>query len=135
MTINAADVRCPTCQGPMWDETKSKFYDPTKNKPVAKCKDKQCDGVIWPPRNGAAPARPAAPAPATANAKAPHSSGGPPPWETDAMDAICTSYTVAYKHAASLARAEFGNDTSDTAVAAMAATIFIQAAQKGALVG
>ena len=39
---------CPKCQGEMWDNR------PGKQNPRApdfKCKDRSCDGVIWPPRD------------------------------------------------------------------------------------
>ena len=50
-----AATPCPVCHGEMWDETTSKYYDPSKNRPIAKCKNKECKGAVWPPRNGAAP--------------------------------------------------------------------------------
>lgn len=36
---------CPKCGGPTWDERKSQFYKP--GKPIYKCRDKACGGVIW----------------------------------------------------------------------------------------
>jgi hypothetical protein len=44
---------CPLCGGPMWDERKSKYWgtgiaDSGRPKPIFKCKDKSCDGAIWP---------------------------------------------------------------------------------------
>jgi hypothetical protein len=42
---------CPKCQGPMWDNRVGKR---NPKAPDFKCKDRECDGVIWPPR-GAAP--------------------------------------------------------------------------------
>jgi hypothetical protein len=54
---------CPKCQGPMWDNRAGKR---NPKAPDFKCKDRECDGVIWPPRNaGPAAATPAAGAPAT----------------------------------------------------------------------
>jgi|SRR5215475_1785799 len=46
------DPRCPECDGPMWDQRKSKWWGDGlgrsgKPKPVFKCKDKECDGVLW----------------------------------------------------------------------------------------
>ena len=38
---------CPKCQGPMWDNRAGKR---NPKAPDFKCKDRQCDGVIWPPR-------------------------------------------------------------------------------------
>lgn len=48
MTTTLQEMACPKCSGPMWDETKSKFYKP--GKPVAKCKNKECSGVLWAPK-------------------------------------------------------------------------------------
>jgi len=47
---------CPKCGGGMWDNRASKR---NPRAPDFKCKDKSCDGVIWPPRD----AVPAAAAP------------------------------------------------------------------------
>jgi hypothetical protein len=46
-------IVCPVCGGAMWDERKSKYYgtgiaDSGRPKPIFKCKNKLCDGVIWP---------------------------------------------------------------------------------------
>jgi hypothetical protein len=43
---------CPKCQGEMWDNRVGKK---NPKAPDFKCKDRECDGVIWPPR-GAKPA-------------------------------------------------------------------------------
>lgn len=48
---------CPRCNGPMWDNRVGKR---NPKAPDFKCKDRECDGVIWPPRSAAA--GPAAPA-------------------------------------------------------------------------
>jgi hypothetical protein len=59
---------CPKCQGDMWDNRVGKR---NPKAPDFKCKDKGCDGVIWPPRDasfaaagaaGGAPAATSAPA-------------------------------------------------------------------------
>jgi single-strand DNA-binding protein len=52
---------CPKCGGEMWDNRASKR---NPKAPDFKCKDKACDGVIWPPRDGsvAVPSLAAAPA-------------------------------------------------------------------------
>ncbi|WP_148306425.1 hypothetical protein [Gemmatirosa kalamazoonensis] len=47
---------CPKCGGAMWDNRESKR---NPRAPDFKCRDKACDGVIWPPRD-------AVPAPAAA---------------------------------------------------------------------
>ena len=41
---------CPVCAGKMWDNRESKK---NPKAPDFKCRDKKCDGVIWPPRNSA----------------------------------------------------------------------------------
>jgi hypothetical protein len=55
---------CPKCQGPMWDNRVGKR---NPKAPDFKCKDRECDGVVWPPRG----AKPAAPGPEAAGAGAP----------------------------------------------------------------
>lgn len=51
------DRPCPKCAGPMWDNRATKR---NPKQPDFKCRDRGCDGVIWPPRPGraAAPAEP-----------------------------------------------------------------------------
>ena len=53
---------CPKCGGAMWDNRASKR---NPRAPDFKCRDRTCDGVIWPPKptNG----RAAAPAPQPAS--------------------------------------------------------------------
>ncbi|HEX6600968.1 MAG TPA: hypothetical protein VF034_16755 [Gemmatimonadaceae bacterium] len=48
---------CPKCHGPMWDNREGKR---NPKAPDFKCKDRNCDGVIWPPRDGRAAAAPVA---------------------------------------------------------------------------
>lgn len=48
------DLKCPKCGGPVWDNRAKKAsgdYQPTS--PDAKCKNKQCGGVIWPAKTAA----------------------------------------------------------------------------------
>ena len=63
---------CPKCSGPMWDNREGKR---NPKAPDYKCKDKSCDGVVWPPRDGARAATPVAAAPSPA-AAAPENAGG-----------------------------------------------------------
>jgi hypothetical protein len=42
-------VSCPKCGGRMWDNRASKR---NPKAPDFKCRDRSCDGVIWPPRAG-----------------------------------------------------------------------------------
>ena len=39
---------CPKCHGPMWDNRTTKT---NPKQPDYKCKNKECDGVIWPPKD------------------------------------------------------------------------------------
>src|SRR5687768_1041405 len=41
---------CPKCGGAMWDNRASKR---NPRAPDFKCRDKSCDGVVWPPRDAA----------------------------------------------------------------------------------
>ena len=71
----ADDPSCPNCGGRMWDNRLTKR---NPKAPDFKCRDRSCDGVIWPPRAtdgqkpapaaGTAPARRAAPKRETAPA-------------------------------------------------------------------
>ena len=54
---------CPKCGGAMWDNRESKR---NPRAPDFKCRDKACDGVVWPPRDAAA-----APVPQAAGDDAP----------------------------------------------------------------
>jgi hypothetical protein len=146
MTTTEQDTACPKCGSEMWDNRLSK-KNPAA--PDFKCKDRACDGVIWPPRkpgakNGSAP-RPAA------TAKAPMALGATMPWEEDETSADVRSATVVVAKAAPArsdlttefalysrcldhARAEFlrtqldqlGGDVAG-AIVACAATLYIQA--------
>ena len=40
---------CPKCGGPMWDNRSSKR---NPKAPDFKCKDKNCEGAVWPPKQG-----------------------------------------------------------------------------------
>jgi len=50
-----AEPRCPKCAGPMWDNREGKR---NPKAPDFKCKNRNCDGVVWPPRDGVASAEP-----------------------------------------------------------------------------
>jgi hypothetical protein len=51
---HADGAKCPKCGGPCWDNRRERDGSPKKNPkaPDFKCKDKSCDGVIWPAREG-----------------------------------------------------------------------------------
>ena len=139
MTATATEVRCPKCGGPTWDNRASKK---NPKAPDYKCRDKSCDGAVWPPRNGVG-------TPATKQAV---SLGGPMPWETEAEAAqvappapvanvpadrftpLAQLYTKCLLHvltqvAPALIKAEVG--TTPEAIVAATATLFIQANQRG----
>lgn len=54
--MTTTDVSCPKCGGAMWDNRATKK---NPRSPDFKCKQRSCDGVIWPPRTVAAAPRPA----------------------------------------------------------------------------
>ena len=65
---------CPRCEGAMWDNRVGKR---NPKAPDFKCKDKGCDGVIWPPRTAATAATPVA-APGAPGAEAAPAEVRPP---------------------------------------------------------
>ena len=144
-----ATTPCPVCHGEMWDETTSRYYDPTKNRPIAKCKNKACKGIVWPGKNGqgtgATPyGRPDAPPAPAQRITAPMALGGPLPYEQeapaeqaaplDAFHALALLYRRCLKEAQSDIAAhhidKLGGDVAGAVVAA-AATLFIQACKAG----
>ena len=79
---SAGVPNCPKCGGAMWDNREGKR---NPKAPDFKCKDRSCDGVIWPPRGSvsAADAGAAQPpgqrAPAGATARAAGAAAAPSP--------------------------------------------------------
>lgn len=127
MTMMATtETACPKCGGNMWDNRATKT---NPKQPDFKCKDRGCDGVIWPPRNGTA-------APAAAKpTRQPISLGGPvagidAPVVADRMAADFALYSRCIDHArVEVIRTgidKIGGDVAG-AVAAIAATLYIQA--------
>lgn len=57
LTLDPEQVACPKCGGRMWDNRLTKR---NPKAPDFKCRDRSCDGVVWPPRTGT-PSEPAAP--------------------------------------------------------------------------
>lgn len=107
--------------------------------PDFRCKDKSClddkgfATALWEKdiiKKGGVPAAPA-------NAKQPLSSGGPLPWEKEdalpheKLDKMFNVYDACLDHAHIAAIKRFGKDVTDTAVAAMAATLYIDARKSG----
>jgi hypothetical protein len=50
--IASQEPSCPKCGGRMWDNRLTKR---NPKAPDYKCRDRSCDGVIWPPKPGAKP--------------------------------------------------------------------------------
>lgn len=49
-------MNCPICNGSMWDNRPKKLEGKfSAASPDFKCKDKNCKGVIWPPKRGDIP--------------------------------------------------------------------------------
>jgi len=120
----------------MWNNVLTKR---NPKQPDFKCKDKACDGVIWPPKNAVNAAPVAAPA-KVAHSAGPHIPGidgpyqetGAPPADAtlgDKLSRLFTLYDVCLDHAIVAARkldaASIGS--SPEAVAAMCATLYISA--------
>jgi hypothetical protein len=57
VTLDPEQVACPKCGGRTWDNRLTKR---NPKAPDFKCRDRSCDGVVWPPR-GNAPATESAP--------------------------------------------------------------------------
>ena len=68
--VDAETPSCPKCGGRMWDNRLSKR---NPKAPDFKCRDRSCDGVVWPPRPaqpaGTTPDRESAPPAATDRSK------------------------------------------------------------------
>ena len=79
---DAAVPDCPQCGGRMWDNRRSKRKP---NAPDFKCRDRSCDGVVWPVRTERSTSSPSPAAPET---PAPRSADGPRPQMDDADAAM-----------------------------------------------
>lgn len=140
---NPAAAQCPKCGNVCWDNRQTKK---NPKAPDYKCKDATCDGAIWPPKNGAP--RPAAAnqgkqafttgghipeidGPYTETGAAPHEA----PSTADKLLKLFQVYDVCFDHAHSLAKSKIGASATHEGIAAQAATLFIQAAQRGVLAG
>jgi hypothetical protein len=133
-TLASAEPECPKCGGRLWDNRETKK---NPKAPDYKCRDRNCDGVIWPPKNGTP--QPKSP-PVATSGKAPYSSGPAIKGLDDApvahvadiptLDRIFAVYSVCMDHVLAvevpkLNHAQIG--ASPESVAAMAATLLIQA--------
>lgn len=129
---------CPKCGGALWDNRATKK---NPKAPDYKCKDKACDGCIWPPKPGTASAAtkpaqvkqgfeyeriPAIDGPYTETGAAPNGME-----RITGLDKLFTVYGTCFDHAFSLAHAKMGNDCTHEGIAAQAATLFIAAQNAG----
>lgn len=138
MTINAADVRCPKCGGPVWDERGSK-----KNPkgPDFKCKDVNCKDDkgyktgIW--ERDLVKQQSHAPAPSSQKqgynvpAYVPGLDDGSEALPTEKLDRLFNVWDSCLAHAHVQTKHLFGADVTDEAVIAATATLFIQACKVG----
>jgi hypothetical protein len=148
-TDDVTEVKCPRCGGRMWDNRASKK---NPKAPDYKCRDNQCldpkSGMvtaIW-EKDVAGPRMPQpAVKPLTTQGKQPYESGGPLPYEqsetgapptankAEGFQRLFNAYDVCMGHALTVAqkmnKADVGS--SPEAVAAIAATLLIQADRQG----
>lgn len=143
VTLNTAPsgVNCPKCGAAnCWDNRTTKR---NPKAPDFKCRDKSCDGAVWPPKNGTAPVQ-AAPVSTEKQAftSGPHipEIDGPKPAEPAMaagiakLSAAFALYDVCQDHVLAVVVPKLdkaGIGSSDVSVAAMSATLFIQASQRG----
>ena len=120
-TTNA--VACPKCGGPTWDNRT------TKKNPAApdyKCRDRSCDGVIWPPKqNGRAPVQqaPKQTAPASAYVGDLPGDPAPAPARSPEFAALCERYLECARFVAGI---KIPATDDPQAFASMVAAIFIE---------
>lgn len=70
------EVSCPKCGGRTWDNRLTKK---NPKAPDYKCRDKGCDGCVWPPKGAAA-------APRASSNRQPISHGSPGPFDEQESD-------------------------------------------------
>ena len=141
------EIACPKCSGAMWDNRLTKK---NPKQPDFKCKDKACDGVIWPPRPGAAQNGHAAAKPAQKGVDIPplgtmpfDQNDIPTPADDDVVGeaelaklklrAIFRLQEVCFTHALKLATSaeQSGIPVTLDGVSALTAQAFIAAGQRG----
>lgn len=110
-------MECPECGGPCWDNRPKKASGEFKaNAPDYKCKDKNCDGVIWPDDDeGAGPGKPSAEQPPVETDKEPKEPFDIQRFKHAIVDAIMLA-EWAKKH---------GLNVPDVEIAKWATTLFI----------
>jgi hypothetical protein len=108
----------------MWNNIATKK---NPKQPDYRCKDKNCDGVIWPPKNGA-------PAPTASNGS--HSTTTPTPAmnvsNSVAKRPLGPVYNECLDFANKACMHYFGKDVAASDVIAAAATLFIQSVKDNA---
>lgn len=115
-------MNCPKCNGDMWDNRASK-RKPTQ--PDFRCKDKDnCDGVIWPPREGRSNGAPAS----NGNGNGSHAPQQTAPTVKRPLGPL---YNECLDFAKKACVHHFGNDASVSDIIASTATLFIQAVRDG----
>lgn len=143
MTAPQTDPMCPKCGSAMWNNIATKR---NPRAPDFKCRDKNCDGCVWPPKAGRAPneklAAPTGPqaysaGPHIAGLDAPKTETGAPPAETPvgevspALQKLLDVYSICWSHADELSHETLGAARTHEGMSSMAATMLIQAAQTG----
>lgn len=141
-------MNCPKCGGLTYDnraENDGRLAKGEKMRPDFKCKKKECDGVVWRPKEGwgaAAPVAVAAPAPAaapTAPVKQAFTSGGPiagldDALPTEKLDRLFAVYSIIEDHILATSVGKFNKadvGTTPESVAAQIATLLIAAQKAG----
>ena len=137
-TLVAVPTQCPKCGGQgLWDNRLTKK---NPKQPDFKCKNRSCDGAIWPPRNGEVYADAVTQQPTT-QSYAPQVVNNPGngaalthgAMVTEKLDSMMQLYDLCFTHAQGLARRSATPDTVVTldGISRIAATIFIQACDRG----
>lgn len=138
-TEEIKEVRCPKCGGHTWDNRATKR---NPKAPDYKCRDKACDGAIWPEKNPAPRSMPQPEVrPVATSGKQPYETGphipaidGPAPGAVPALDALFNVYSTIESHVLATSPAKFekaGVGASPESIAAQIATLFIAAKDAG----
>lgn len=124
MTAPATDApSCPKCGGDVWDNRASKR---TPQAPDFKCRDRSCDGCIWPPRGGRTVRQADAPSVLEPDAQLPQ----PPEWagHGGTPPTLCAEYLRALDFVLAQVKPRYeraGVPLDGATIAATCATLFI----------